>query len=50
MFFKLKRLSEKNPEHLFRGAEAILLLKRRKLSATIFFLSMASMLIYKKLK
>ena len=45
MFFTPKRLSEKNPKHFFREVEAILLLKRRKLSAAIFLLSMASMFI-----
>ena len=39
MFFKPKKFSEKK-------SEAITLLKRRKLSASIFLLAVAPMLIY----
>ena len=45
-----KKALRKKSKTFFRGAEAILLLMRRQLSATIFLFSMASMLIYKKLK
>ena len=45
-----KKTLRKKPITIFRGAVAILLLKKIKLSATIFLLSMASILIHKKLK
>ena len=49
MFFKAKRLSKKSMI-FFREAEAILVLKRRKLPAAIFLLSMVSLLTYEKSK